>query len=164
MPTPVRTVPVDDPRTFLPGVWAIDRDVHDRLSGQDGTYTGEATFALDGPGLSWVERGTLTMGGHVGRATRTMAVVPVGPVPPDVADGAGEGGAARSAPRWEVRFDDGRPFHPLDLSSGSCPVDHPCGEDHYAGWVRVEHPGLLVVSWRVVGPRKDHTIVTRYSR
>jgi hypothetical protein len=161
MPAPVRTVPVDDPRTFLPGVWAIDRDVHDRLSGQDGTYTGEATFALDGPGLSWVERGTLTMAGHVGRATRTMAVVPVdGPAP----DGTTGTGSTASGPRWEVRFDDGRPFHPLDLSSGSCPVDHPCGEDHYAGWVRVEHAGLLVVSWRVVGPRKDHTIVTRYSR
>jgi hypothetical protein len=155
MPAPVRTVPVDDPRTFLPGVWAIERDVHDRLSGQDGTYTGEATFALDGPGLSWVERGTLTMGGHVGRATRTMAVVPVG-------TGAAYSGGPE--PAWEVRFDDGRPFHPLDLSSGSCPVDHPCGEDHYAGWVRVERPDLLVVSWRVVGPRKDHTIVTRYSR
>jgi hypothetical protein len=161
MPAPVRTVPVDDPRTFLPGVWAIDRDVHDRLSGQDGRYTGEATFALDGPGLSWVERGTLTMGGHVGRATRTMAVVPVD----GSANGATAGtGTAAAGPRWEVRFDDGRPFHPLDLSTGSCPVDHPCGEDHYAGWVRVEHPDLLVVSWRVVGPRKDHTIVSRYSR
>jgi hypothetical protein len=147
MPAPAPTVPVADPRTFLPGVWQIDREVHDARARTDGTYAGTATFLRDGDGLSWVERGTLRMGTFEGTATRTMAVVPsAGPAP------------------WEVRFDDGRPFHPLDLRGGACPVDHPCGEDHYAGWVRVEHQGLLVVSWRVTGPAKDHTILTRYTR
>ncbi|WP_022928917.1 DUF6314 family protein [Patulibacter americanus] len=149
MAVPTPTIAVDDPRAFLPGTWQIDREVHDALAGTDGRYVGTATFALDGDGLSWVERGTLQLGGFEGTATRTMAVVPG----PDGAEG-----------RWEVRFDDGRPFHPLDLRAGACPVDHPCGEDHYAGWVRVEGPGLLVVSWRVTGPRKDHTILTRYTR
>jgi len=65
---------------------------------------------------------------------------------------------------WEVRFDDGRPFHPLDLRAGRCAVDHPCGEDHYAGEIRVETPDTVVIAWRVVGPRKDQTIVSRYTR
>jgi hypothetical protein len=149
MPAPVPAVSVADPRAFLPGVWRIDREVHDARARRDGTFTGTATFLRDGDGLSWVERGTLRMGDFVGTATRTMSVVPgrEGPTGP-----------------WEVRFDDGRPFHPMDLRGGSCPVDHPCGEDHYAGWVRVEHEGLLVVSWRVTGPAKDHTILTRYTR
>jgi hypothetical protein len=146
MVTPAPTVAVADPRSFLPGVWQIDREVHDALAGTDGRYVGTATFAPDGDGLSWVERGTLRLGAFEGTATRTMRIVP-GP-----------------AGRWEVRFDDGRPFHPLDLRTGACPVDHPCGEDHYAGWVRAEHERLLVVSWRVTGPRKDHTILTRYTR
>jgi hypothetical protein len=147
--SPAPTVEVADPRAFLPGVWRIDRQVHDARSREDGRYTGTATFLLEGAGLSWVERGVLRLGGFEGSATRTMSVVPA---------------RAGSAAPWEVRFDDGRPFHPLDLRAGSCPVDHPCGEDHYAGWVRVEHEGLMVVSWRVTGPRKDHTILTRYTR
>jgi hypothetical protein len=149
MATPTPTVPVADPRTFLPGVWRIDREVHDARARTDGTFVGTATFGPEGDGLSWVEEGTLRLGAFAGHATRAMSVVPAP--------------AGAGAP-WEVRFDDGRPFHPLDLRSGSCPVDHPCGEDHYAGWVRVEDEGLLVVSWRVTGPAKDHTILTRYSR
>lgn len=150
MPAPAPTVPVADPRRFLPGVWSIDRRIHDARTRQDGTFAGTATFLPDGDGLSWTERGELRLGDFVGSATRVMAVVP-----------ARDRGA--SAP-WEVRFDDGRPFHPLDLRGGACPVDHPCGEDHYAGWVRVEDDDLLVVSWRVTGPAKDHTILTRYTR
>lgn len=153
MPAPAPTVPVTDPRTFLPGVWRIDREVHDARARTDGTYTGTATFLLEGDGLSWTERGELRLGEFVGQATRVMQVVPA----------AGAAGP-RGTPPWEVRFDDGRPFHPLDLRGGSCPVDHPCGEDHYTGWVRVEREDLMVVSWRVTGPTKDHTILSRYTR
>lgn len=149
MPAPATTVPVADPRRFLPGVWRIDRRIHDARNRQDGTYVGTATFLLEGDGLRWTERGELRLGDFVGLGTREMSVVP--------------GRDAGSAP-WEVRFDDGRPFHPLDLRDGACPVDHPCGEDHYSGWVRVEGHDLLVVSWRVVGPAKDHAILTRYTR
>lgn len=149
MPAPAPTVPVADPRAFLPGVWQIDRQVHDARARQDGTYVGTATFLHEADGLSWTERGELRMGTFVGVATRVMHVVP---------------GRYGSVAPWEVRFDDGRPFHPLDLRGGACPVDHPCGEDHYAGWVRIEHEGLMVVSWRVVGPAKDHTILSRYTR
>jgi hypothetical protein len=149
MSAPTHAVPVLDPVAFLLGTWSIDRDVHDALSGQDGTYEGTATFAPDGDGLAWTERGTLRLGDHVGRTHRDMVVVP---------------GRGPDAGPWEVLFGDGRPFHPLDLATGACRVDHPCGEDHYAGGIRVERPGLFVVSWRVVGPRKDHTIVSRYSR
>jgi hypothetical protein len=146
---PTSTVSVADPRVFLPGVWQIDRQVHDARARQDGVYRGTATFLLDGPGLSWTERGVLRLGSFEGAATRVMRVVP---------------GPAGSPTPWEVRFEDGRPFHPFDLRSGSGPVDHPCGEDHYAGWVRIEDPDLMVVSWRVTGPAKDHTILTRYTR
>lgn len=156
MPAPVPTVQVTDPRTFFPGVWQIDRRVHDARARTDGTYVGTATFLVEGEGLSWTERGELRLGDYVGLTSRVMQVVPVPPARSD--------SAPRGAAPWEVRFDDGRPFHPLDLRGGSCPVDHPCGEDHYAGWVRVESEDLLVVSWRVTGPRKDHTILSRYTR
>ncbi|WP_210491562.1 DUF6314 family protein [Patulibacter sp. SYSU D01012] len=145
MPAP-SLVPVRDPRAFLAGTWAIDRDIHDHRSGQDGTLEGVATLTPDGDGgLVWAERGTMRLGGFVGAGTRTTLVRPE-------ADG------------WVVRFDDGRYFHPLDLATGACRVDHPCGEDHYAGEIRAEGEGRLVVAWRVVGPAKDHTIVSRYTR
>ncbi|MGX6449860.1 DUF6314 family protein [Patulibacter sp. S7RM1-6] len=144
MPAPP-LVPVRDPRAFLAGTWAIDRDIHDHRAGRDGTLVGTATFTPDGDGLVWAERGTMRLGDFVGEGTRTLLVRPE-------RDG------------WIVRFDDGRPFHPLDLAAGRCRVDHPCGEDHYAGEIRVEGEDRLVVAWRVVGPAKDHTIVSRYAR
>lgn len=145
MSTASPVIPVADPVGFLSGRWSVVRDVHDHTTDQDGRFVGEAIFSAADGGLDWVEDGTLQLGAFAGTASRTMRVEPVG------------GG-------WEVRFDDGRFFHPLDLETGRCVVDHPCSADHYAGEIRVEADDLVVIAWRVVGPAKDQTIVTRYTR
>lgn len=128
---------------FLAGRWTVER----RLSEGDaqGSFAGVAEFTPDGDGLVWDERGRLRWQRYDGEAHRRLLVVPAG---------AG----------WEVRFDDGRLFHPLDLSTDRYEAFHPCGEDRYAGTYRVVGQDELLVRWRVRGPRKDQEIVSRYRR
>lgn len=145
MPAVPPTYPVADPIAFLTGSWTVAREVHDDHSGLDGAFTGVARFVPEGDGLVWIETGRLRLGSHEGEASRTLRIVPEG-------DG------------WAVRFEDGRPFHPLDLRSGVSVVDHPCGEDHYVGGLRAESRDAVEIRWRVSGPTKDQTIVSRYTR
>ncbi|MCK9248236.1 MAG: DUF6314 family protein [Solirubrobacteraceae bacterium] len=143
--TPDPSVPVPDPLRFLPGSWSLDRTIEDHAAGRTGTVDGRARFVPDGDGLRWIEEGTLRLGGYVGDGAREMRVRP---------DGA----------TWAVDFDDGRPFHPLDLRTGSCAVEHPCRADLYRGELRATGPDELRVTWRIGGPAKDLTITTVYRR
>jgi hypothetical protein len=63
-----------------------------------------------------------------------------------------------------VRFDDGRPFHPLVLRAARVAVAHACGEDAYEGAYVVLGPDAFDVTWRVRGPAKDQRIESRYRR
>ncbi len=136
---------VDDLPGFLAGTWSVARTVEDHRGARHGDYAGRAWFVVADGGVDWAERGTLRLDGHAGEATRTLRIVP-GP------DG------------WEVRFDHGGFFHPLDLAHGRSVVDHPCAADHYVGEIRVEARDRLVIAWRVSGPTKDQTIVSVYRR
>lgn len=146
MSEPANTLPVADPVAFLAGTWHVDRDLHEALGDRSGRFVGTAVFVPEDGGLRWTETGDARLGDYSGAASRVLLVRP-----------ATDGG-------WEVRFDDGRFFHPLDLRDGRSRVDHPCGEDHYRGEIRVETEDRFVIAWRVHGPRKDQTIVSRYTR
>ncbi len=63
--------------------------------------------------------------------------------------------------RAEILFEDGRPFHDLDLRAGTWAVRHQCGGDLYEGRFSVDGGSALRVAWRVVGPRKDLRIRSR---
>ena len=137
-----------DPVRTLSGEWSYERTVADRDGGISGTATGTARFVPDGDGLEWIESGTLLIGDHRFDAKRRMSIRPE--------DG-----------RWMVRFDDGRAFHPLDLSAGRCEVGHPCREDFYDGALELvegDDGPELRTEWRVAGPSKDQLIRTRYRR
>jgi hypothetical protein len=123
-------------RAELVGRWTVDRVVRDERSDTTGRFHGTATFTPDG---RWVEEGTLEFGAYRGPARRELRI----------ADGM-------------VWFDDGRPFHPLDLTGR--PVEHLCGEDVYTGVYRLPAPDRLEVSWRIAGPRKTQRVDTSYSR
>ena len=130
---------------WLPGEWTVTRVINDGA----GRFEGRASFApAPGPPVSmiWHERGRLQLGAHDGPAERTLRLEP----------------AAHGA--WEVRFADGRPFHPLDLATGSDDVTHLCGADTYHGRYAVQGPDRFTVTWRVTGPHKDDLIETRYDR
>jgi hypothetical protein len=148
-----------DLASYLLGRWEVERALSE--DGDEGEFTGVAEFsrAADAVGaaapggaaptpdhLTWDERGRMRWRGNDLEARRRLELVR------EESDG------------WEVRFDDGRPFHPLDLSTGVCPAVHPCGEDHYEGEYRVLGDDAFEVVWRVRGPRKDQRILSRYRR
>jgi len=137
--------PSGDLCDWLRGEWTITR----RINENEGRFEGHARFTPDpnAPAtLIWHEHGHLRLGGHQGTAERTLRIEP----------------AAHGA--WQVRFADGRPFHVLDLTAGSCEARHPCGADVYRGRYAVDGPDRFVVTWRVAGPRKDDVIESVYVR
>jgi hypothetical protein len=131
-----------EPEGFLPGRWTVARTLADAALGA-GSFEGVATFApARGGGLDWEESGRLRLGAYDGPARRRLLLRP---------EPAG----------WMVRFDDGRPFHPLRLDEA---VEHPCGEDRYEGRYVVVGPDAFDVAWRVRGPAKDQRIESHYRR
>lgn len=138
--------PVPDLAGFLAGRWRIERRIADRRSSTTGRLMGEALFAPAPYGLRYEEWGTLVFGVHRGEAGRGHRFV------------LDPAGAA------EVRFDDGRPFHRLDLSRGRADVVHDCPPDRYRGRYRVIGRDRWALAWLVHGPRKRLLIGTRYLR
>jgi Family of unknown function (DUF6314) len=116
------------------------------VNGVPGTFIGTAEFVALADGmLRWHESGRLRLDHFDGPAYRTLTIVPT----PDGHD---------------VRFDDGRPFHHLDLSTGHTEVVHLCGPDRYHGTYACRGPGELHICWRVTGPDRDDEITSHYLR
>ncbi|MBV2355876.1 hypothetical protein KUM39_16085 [Streptomyces sp. J2-1] len=140
--------PVADVLAHLVGRWRVERVVRDLAGGAEGGFSGVTDFLpLDGGGLLHEEAGTFTWHGVARPATRTLRFLP----------GAAPGTA-------DVRFADGRPFHPLDLTSGHFVADHPCAADLYRGEFTVTDADHWRTVWRVGGPAKDLLLITEYTR
>jgi Family of unknown function (DUF6314) len=142
---------------FLRGTWRAERVLTDFRSGQTGSFSGVATFIERTAGvagaatpsglvIAYREQGELCFGGHCGPASRSLLYLP-----------AGDGAAT-------VLFADGRPFYPLDLRSGSCQAEHPCGPDSYLVTVRVLGPDAYTERWRASGPGKNYEMTTTLAR
>jgi hypothetical protein len=138
--------PVPDLAGFLTGAWDLRRRMTDRRADAEGELTGTALFYPAPGGLHYAERGTLSFGEYRGEATRRYWFG---------LDGAGMA---------DIRFDDGRPFHRLDLSSGAADVTHACPPDAYRGRYEAVGPDRWTVTWTVEGPRKRLFITTEYLR
>ena len=129
---------------WLNGRWAVERVIN----AGGGRFTGDAVFEPDRRGGAlWRETGRLVIDGFHGPASRTLHLAR-----------DGDRGA------WQVRFDDGRPFHPLDLSTGRWEAEHRCGADLYRGRFAVLDDDRMTIRWRVTGPDRDDVIATRYRR
>ena len=127
---------------WLDGRWAIERVIN----GGEGRFTGDAVFGPDRHGGAlWCETGRLVIGGFDGPAFRTLHLVP-------------------DRGTWQVRFDDGRPFHSLDLTTGRWEASHLCGRDLYEGRFAVDDRDRMTIRWRVTGPERNDIIATRYRR
>ena len=126
----------------LAGAWMLRR----RIAHADGTVAtleGSCAFEPDGEGLRQVERGTLRLGGRALEARQAYLWRP-GP---------------------EVRFADGRAFHPV--GRGLRPeARHLCGADVYEVRYGFEAlaGGRWTSEWRVRGPRKDYAMTSAYAR
>lgn len=134
-----------DPRDLL-GDWSFERVVDDHLAGELLHVTGTTTLsAADGGAVRWAEEGVLRRGSLELPVSRVLHLAP-----------GSEG--------WRVTFEDGRDFHPWEPGEE---VVHLCGADTYRGLVELEPGGQAEawrVTWRVSGPSKDYTMVTRLGR
>mgnify|MGYP006291481951 FL=1 len=142
-------MPVADLRAFFEGRWEIVRRIDDRRAGTQHVMQGTGRFqpAASAPAtLVYDEAVVWQPAGQTMTGTRRYLIA-------DIA-----GAAAR------VLFDDGRPFHALDLSAGTCPVHHDCPPDLYAGSYRLLDQDRFTIRWAVTGPRKDSVLFTTFTR
>lgn len=107
---------------------------------------GTARFSACLTGLLFEERGTISTGAYVGEAAQRYVF------------------EIEGASVATVRFEDGRPFHHLNLETGLARVQHDCPPDRYEGRYRVLAPTCWLLSWRVIGPRKNQVITSRFIR
>jgi len=142
--------PVADLRAYLLGAWVIRRTLNDRRHGAQGHFEGRATFTPgDANTLAYREEGRLALGGFETLAHQSYLYAFPAP---------------QRAHRAEVRFADGRAFHPLDLSDGQWSAEHLCEPDLYRGRFQALAPGRWSVLWTVTGPRKDQVLESYFTR
>lgn len=122
------------------GDWHVHRTVFDHLTQRTYSFEGTATITVD----AFVERGEVAIGDRSFSAARTYRL-------------EGSSGAIN------VLFPDGRPFVRLGAQS-SQRVHHQCGGDLYVGRLFLVSPDLWAEHWRVRGPRKHYTSLTRFTR
>ena len=142
-------IPVTNLRAFFEGRWEIVRQINDRRAGTQHVMHGTGRFrpAAGAPAtLVYDEEVVWQPGGQTMTGTRRYLLADL-----------------RGA-RAEVRFDDGRPFHALDLAAGTCPVRHECPPDVYDGAYRILDADRFTVRWTVTGPRKDSVLQTTFAR
>jgi len=148
--------PISDIGRFLLGAWQVTR------LGWDGVPArtmrprtmrprtmrlwGTARFSPCAAGLLFEERGMMAVGAYLGEAVRRYVF------------------HVESASVARVCFEDGSPFHRLDLETGLAHVQHDCTPDRYEGRYRVLATTCWQLSWRVTGPRKNQVITSRFSR
>ena len=141
--------PVSDLRAWFAGCWRIVREIDDRRAGAHHVMHGTGTFtpaAAEPHALVYDEDVVWQPAGRTMTGTRRYLITEI------------RGARAR------VLFDDGRPFHALDLATGRCPVHHDCPPDIYAGEYRVLDADRFTVRWTVTGPRKDSVLFTTFTR
>lgn len=126
------------------GAWSLDRVVrHD--DGARASYAGRAAATPDGAGLRWREEGWLTLAdGRRMAAHRTLLWRP------------GPGGVA-------VLFEDGCPFHRIDLTRADPGDEHLCAADLYRVSYDLSAWPVWRVRWRVDGPRHAYVSETRHA-
>jgi hypothetical protein len=142
------TLPAVPAIAFLRGSWLADRELADHLTGQAGSWYGEARFTGEAgcDELAYREDGQLSFGGRHGPAGRSLSY------------------RGRADGSIDVCFADGRPFYRLTLSGGGWQAGHRCGPDHY------QVTGLLLADdcytehWLAEGPGKDYAIMTTFRR
>ena len=137
---------VADLRAFLLGPWRLDRRIFDRRMGVTGAFSGTVRFDADGAGLRATETGRMTYGGSETDADRVLLY------------------RFKASSRARVLYPDGQFFHDLDLAAGRARVRHLCGQDDYVGGFWVPRDGIMIVRWRVRGPRKDLVLLGHMER
>ena len=130
--------------TAFVGTWSLAREVH-HFDGLRGEMAG--VLRIEGSGTDraiYTEDGMLTLGGGDPlRATRRYLW--------------------RAAPSAiDVSFEDGRPFHRIELSGTTPATVHLCDPDRYAVSYDFGQWPVWTAKWEVEGPNKGYMMHTTY--
>lgn len=143
-----RPLPVPDALAYLAGRWDVHRTLRDSGAAHGtGHFAGVAEFRRVDSGL-WLhkEEGVMEWNGVRNEAQRTLRMRPR---PDGTAD---------------VEFEDGRPFHHLDLRTGTWTAGHPCAADQYDGSFTVLSADEWHLCWQVLGPAKNQMLRSVHRR
>ncbi len=133
------------------GKWRLSRAIEDKLTGLQGTLEGEATFRPRSDGaLDYEETGALSYGDQAPVLASRRYIW--------ATDGQG----------IAVSFEDGRPFHRIELDRLMPEANHHCEPDLYnvsydlTKWRGKKTEWRSI--WRVVGPKKNYRMLSHYRR
>ncbi|SFQ26414.1 hypothetical protein SAMN05421853_103114 [Roseivivax halotolerans] len=128
------------------GCWRFRRKILDRTLGQLSQGQGSVNLVRDGEGLIYDEEITLSLPGQkpiTGTRRYLWTAHPRG---------------------VEIFFDDGRPFHLMDLSEPQPSDLHDCAPDRYQVIYDLADWPVWGAVWEVRGPRKDYRMDTLFVR
>ncbi len=126
------------------GCWQLERSISDNMSKTSTQFIGRAELTRDALGLSYAEKGILTVGDITIPAERKYLW-------------------RRTTGAIEVFFDDGRPFHSFEPKV-SCVAEHWCDPDHYKVVYDFHKWPVWQTVWTVIGPRKNYVMSSYYIR
>ncbi|MGR3571365.1 DUF6314 family protein [Brevirhabdus sp.] len=129
--------------------WALHKRIEDHGAGTTATFEGRCLIAPHAPDPTYLaleETGRMFLPGQ-----------------PPLAGSRRYLWRADPAGRVEVAFDDGRPFHRIDLTQDAPSDTHRCDPDTYrVTYDFTSFPRWRAV-WRVTGPRKNYTMSQTYT-
>ena len=129
------------------GRWHFDRHIEDRLAGHVLRGTGEAQFTSTGKGQMRYDETVLLEVPGQGPMSGTRRYL---------WDARGHA--------IDIRFDDGRPFHAVDLEAAASKDTHRCDPDLYRVTYVFGTWPLWSARWEVTGPTKSYVMETAFRR
>lgn len=127
--------------SFDGGSWQMERVIDDARTGQSQRFSGHAVLqegVFREVGVLHLDTGPLA-------ASRQY-----------LWSGTGQG--------LHIAFDDGRPFHDVDLSQSQPQATHHCDPDLYRVAYDFRAWPDWQATWAVTGPRKDYKMITCYRK
>ncbi|MDX8349626.1 DUF6314 family protein [Cognatiyoonia sp. IB215446] len=129
------------------GQWQVQRVIDDRYGRQQGVFEGICVFSENGASrLDYAEEGRIRMGAGPALTANRRYLWAFG------------------SERVDVFFTDGGAFHSFVPARQADGTDHPCGDDYYRVQYDFRHWPDWQATWHVMGPRKDYTSTSHYSR
>ena len=144
---PIDQPPVENGPSFheFAGHWHLSRRI-DHSQEPSADFNGRAVLSKAKGGLWYREDGQLQISGHGPISAQRQFLW------------------IKNPGRVMVLFDDGRPFHQIDLASTLSKDRHHCDPDIYdVEYDFTDWPDWTCVWW-VKGPRKDYVMTSLYSR
>ena len=153
---------------YLRGRWQLTKAMdYTPGGGASGSFVGKATFeplrcADGGVRLTYLEEGMATLGGSqsIAATKRLLWDLTTAPVKVHFDEAL-----ARDP---ESILASSRFFHAIDLADDPRvdppPFVHLCDPDTYRGVFAFESDAAFAITWHVTGPKKDGTIIGKYTR